>query len=607
MRSVTEERPAVHPRPEAWPTRGRVVIRDFDESVEIPGTIDLSRQEISLELAAGSVGGIGPSAEVGASALQLAGSFAEADLDLAAFMPAAAFAFKAKSFNDGVLAVVEVALDSGTARFPGKSRFLSDLLRDLIDAPADPRSARAAVVIEAARMIAGSEGDALALPPDLAREAGRAARRFLSNPPWGPPGEPPSGDVDLLTLRRREAFLRQSLDDDAWRGLADAIAASEDMLSRYTRILEAAEWLRGPFQDEDLRWRIRGVPRSAWRPPGGRVALFPASEPDIEALARLLAGSRGPGAGPAAGDGLLVAVREGELFRELDAGLPWAIQQAGAYAVLAAPDRAPERVRLRFGSDYLAELGGLFRTLMGESAEPHSPAPRAPAAEQPTHRGMVAEMAPNLSVEPVPEYYRRQALVYRRLRGALSEILGEPALATMARLASDRALEMPLLHELILMERLFHGAYLTSCTELGLSPDLDGEVGTMRGPVADMQFFKLWQSCALEDPDLATDVRVVFPVAAVGESGRLTVRAIMGIGVRRLEARFDGVPPLAGVSGGIDPATVTVFAREAVLPAAALVTAETEVGRLPGPGEFRALCDAHSTIQGIIDALGRIQ
>lgn len=80
-------------------------------------------------------------------------SFAEAGLDASRFAPAAALALKAKQFDDGLYACVELAADSGLGRFPTKRGLLVKPLQAL----AAETDRTAATILTAAERLGGQQ------------------------------------------------------------------------------------------------------------------------------------------------------------------------------------------------------------------------------------------------------------------------------------------------------------------------------------------------------------------------------------------------------------------------------------------------------------------
>src|SRR6266567_2041035 len=98
-------------------------------------------------------------------------SFAELDLDSSTFAPAAALVLKAKQFDDGLYASVELAADAGLGDFTAKEELLARLLHALA---ADSERTAAAILTAAARL-GGHEPQ---VSTEVAREAEKLQQEF---------------------------------------------------------------------------------------------------------------------------------------------------------------------------------------------------------------------------------------------------------------------------------------------------------------------------------------------------------------------------------------------------------------------------------------------
>ena len=136
----------------------------------------------------------------------------------------------------------------------------------------------------------------------------------------------------------------------------------------------------------------------------------------------------------------------------------------------------PEARHLEFSEEYKKELVGLLKALMALTRETHIKQLEIPIAGAARPR---VEIRPEVSLEPLASYYLRRAESYRFVHRVLEEALGEVGLRSMRRMTVDGRSNLPLDQELRLLQRIFHGAYLVVCDELGMGPESTKE-GTVR-------------------------------------------------------------------------------------------------------------------------------
>lgn len=133
-------------------------------------TLDLSKQVLHLDV----LRAFGHDLRAVAQEALLFPSFAEASVDPSEFAPAAALALKAKQFDDGLYASVELAADAGLGRFHGKRDFVLALLQTLV---AESDRTAASILTAAARL----DGKHPQVPAEVAEEAEALLQKFLGN------------------------------------------------------------------------------------------------------------------------------------------------------------------------------------------------------------------------------------------------------------------------------------------------------------------------------------------------------------------------------------------------------------------------------------------
>lgn len=486
---------------------------------------------------------------------------------------AAVLIAKAKQFDDGLMATVELAASAGLGRLPGKGRFLADLAAGL--------GGDAAAVVLAACELGNHPA---AVPAELAADVRRRAAEFLADDarskplgfyPWTP---------DLVAAFRRDRFLQTPLPAATAAAVAAGLECVPDGRANYAKFLRLAARLTNPFMAPALT------------DPATERAIFPPSwTPEVRLFQQLLADRPVPAGFELMGE-LIGAVRRGgvslrpvgpERLRDGADTRPvtesgWYDHQMWALEPLAAPQRSPEGARHEFGPRYRRHLEDLFRGAAALTRETHVKQAGGGygGSGGPTVRPIF--VGPGLTVEPVPTVYARRAAAYRFVREVLDEAFG-PAWQDLHRLTADGPVAEPLGSELAAVELLFAGAAATSFRELGI-PAVTDEFAEAT--------FAAWRTDLAADPDLGRDVRCVVPVFHDIGRRRTKVWAVLGWRTVRVGVSYLDPPTVLGVAPVGRPATSPppVVWTGASYTFAEPVTAEVYVDRVPDRAEFRDLC-----------------
>jgi hypothetical protein len=496
----------------------------------------------------------------------------------------ALLAHKAKQFDDGLYAAVELAAGKGAGHLTGKEVLLAGLATQLAGGPAEP-----AVVTVLAASALGTAGTRR-LPEPMAGAVAEAIARFEDDVDASKPLGFYTWSEDLARVFRRDRLLQQELKGE--RGIAavaGALREQAELRTAYSAHLELAARLTNALVPElpDLR-RLLASPVQA-TPPGG-VCFFPPSRAHETDLVMRLYGDSPIPDGFSLADEMLQRIRAGTIDLTPSAASGWYDWQSWALETLAAPDRAPEARKLSLSDRYRAWLADLFRALLALTRETHKLVVPRPGAAAPRRE---IKIAPELRVEPVPTFYLRRALGYRFVRGVLEGAFGARALSGMKRLRANGPVEARLADELQEIEELFLGAYAASSADLGLSPDGDAKAA------ASLPAFLGWRHRITEDPDLSTDARMMVPLFYDLGRRQTKVLAFLGWTERPISAAF-ATPPAVEVS---DTDMQVGFTRQYAR-LSYPVTAEVYVSKLLDRGEMRALCDAKKTRRSLVDALG---
>ncbi len=507
------------------------------------------------------------------------------------FLSAATLALKAKQFDDGLVASVDVALEHGIGRLPAKPTLLREML-----AAFQAAGARDAAVIVAAALAAG--GMRLQLPRNLARMVGDllAGRTPVERVPFGVY----SWNKTLERIYIRDRLLHRKFSPRSAARAARALARRPNLAKAYVAYLQLAEQLTNEFEVPDLRVGL-GRRRSKWP---DKVALFPASRTPETDLLRTFGVL--PGRGPVSGvaDTIVRRIRRGRLSLKPRARSGWYIHQLYALQALLRVNRLPEGRRLHLDRRYKKVLAGLFKALFGLTRETHARqvAVHAIGFELPSlDRGKLKLIVPALlDIEPLVTYYERRAASYAFVRKVLERNLGPEALRTLHRLTQAGSVAVALDRELEFMEDLFKGAALQARRQLGMAPS----EGQSRAEARLAAWWRHWD----QDPDLRQDLRMMVPLQVAPMSNQVLVWAVLGVSVRplsigyRREPRVLAVYDAQGSKLPTDAYEIKFVGKQVHV--AYPVSVEIWVRRLMDRPTFRRLCDEAKTYRAIVARLG---
>ena len=507
------------------------------------------------------------------------------------FVSAALLGVKAKQFDDGLYAAVELAAHAGRGGLLGKHTLLEALRATLIRQGAADRGA--AVVCAARDYGSGRHGDRL---PDALRAAvAREKAAFEASPLRSKPIGFYTWSDTLSGIFRQDRMLQSGLTarEDV-EAVAAALRAEAWQEAAYRKHLRLATRLTNPLVGPDVLQPPTARGPSP-RPP--HHVLPPSRSHETELAKRLWSGSVPEGANLF--EELIRRVRDGSLSLAPREDSGWYDHQTWALEPLLRPEAQLEALRLTFTEGYRDHLEALFKGLLALTRETHVKQLEEPfcgaCMPPPT-----IHVGTGLTVEPLATHYRRRADSYRFVREVLEEAFGEGALASMRRLTIDGPVGVDLDTELDLMTRLFDGAAETALIEIG-SSDADP---TPQGAAA-RAVFSTWRALAASDPDVVRDCRMMVPVFYDVE--RRKTKAWVFLGWRTLPLTISyvtlpGVISWERLPGASEERPELGFfgqTQEIAYP----VVAEVYVSELLDRRALRALCDRHETRSAILAAL----
>jgi hypothetical protein len=528
-------------------------------------------------------------------------SFAEAGDNASRFAPAAMLALKAKQFDDGLYACVEVAANAGLGQLPSKK----DLILRLLHAVAGDSDHTVASILTAAARLGGHKIDVPAGASDKAEEL---QRDFLNDQLRSKVLGFYTWSEELSCIFRRDRMLQTRVDGPTAQALASAFSQIDGLFCAYTSHLRLAEQLTNPLTRADLRELAVALKEGQTPDFPQSLSLFPPSRAHETDLIKRLYGERPIPEGFDLADEMVKRLRDGTLDLTPTSGSGWYDHQTYALEALAVPERMPESDRLLLDESYRRELVGLFKALLALTRETHIkqleiPMVGAALGERPNK--LQLHIAPGLTLEPLATYYLRSALSYHFVYDVLERAFGSKGLDEMRRLTADGPVEMPLSEEIRLMQALFHGAYLQVCAEIGMAPRND--VGNPQDAQSNRLTLSAWLGSIQNDPDLGKDVRMMVPIFYDVNRHKIKVWAILGVATKPLVVSYATAPNIKEVKtfggGVVKPGDVEVEFTSDYTQTAYFATAEVYVTRLLDRGEFRKHCDIHKTYQASVSGL----
>ncbi len=504
------------------------------------------------------------------------------------FLPASVLITKAKQFDDGLLAAVDLAAQTGLGNVQGRRDFLRDLENRLTASRKVPHDVRG--IVGAARHFSEPAYE----PPASWAHDTRSRLTLHEHAPWS---DPPHGYYtwsdalrDVFSCRR---VLQTTLEQADAEYVGAAIDADGTLAAHYRALLalDARVW-NAPDR--------RDVTRTRGAPPRSEYSLFPGGRSLEVRVTRekYRAASPPPDFDPL--NEIVARVRAGTLSLEPVADSGWYEWQSWALAPLLRPESSPESVKLSMDGDYRELLAEQFRGAYVQARESFTggvpggvPGGLEGSPLRPIH---IFTVAPDLTLEPLPEFYGRRARAYEFIERVLGETFGDDAVRLRRVLPDGSSAAVPLLDELKSMIALFRGAAALSRRQIGLAvPD--------PGVEQDIEGFVRWNRDRASDPDVARDVRAMVPVFYDALHTRTLVWMFLGWHEHRVILDFSSRPAVTvrGPDGQpADPAGYEVRFRPQVVSVLRPVVATAYVSKVLDREAFQRLCDTHRTTEAIL-------
>jgi hypothetical protein len=524
------------------------------------------------------------------------------------FVSGSILAQKAKQFDDGLYAAVELAAQNGAGRFSGKTGMLARLARAMATAKAE-RSGNVPTVVLAACRLGGVHAE---VPAGMDAETDSAIALFDADSLRSKPIAFYTWSSALSAIFRQDRMLQTELNgDDGIVALVRAIHSDSDARATYERYLALVSRLTNPLTSPDLLGPLHSLEKGRSELPPDRLFFFPASRSYETDLVKKLYTDKPIPEGFNLVEEMVRRIRSGKLDLAPKESSGWYDYQTWAIEPLVAPERTAEAARLDLDASYRKQLEALFKGILTLTRETHIKQLEIPApGERPFGRErepVKIHISPELSVEPLATYYARRAASYRFVRSVLVDTFGKEALGGLHRQTATGPVQADLATELDRMEAIFAGASAMVCQELGLAEAVSASPVAPRGRSADAdrEAFGQWARSIATDTDVGLDARMMVPVFFDLGRRMTKVWVFLGWSMRPVHFRFATVPSVEitkdrqAVKANL--AQVEFGDKHSSL--AYPVTAEVYVQEILERDEFRRHCDRYKTRAEILKHL----
>jgi len=531
------------------------------------------------------------------------------------FISASIISTKAKHFDDGLYAAVEMALQKGTEKIPGKKLFLSRILKSLKEMPSAQNIIYCRAFIFAALELGGQHPSGDKETEGLAKTL---KENFLGKTINSKPLSFYTWNREFEEIFKQNRFLQTGLiPPDFPVLLADGLMLNPLPLAQgiirseqkeiYNKYLELNAKLTGPWDGEikDLRPLIDMISQDRDISIDGYSALFPPYSSYEKEIVKKIYNEGLLSEDFNLADKLLEEIKRGCIDLTPKEISGWYDYQVYSLESLVRPEKFPEAEKLEFTENYKKELIKLFKSLMALMRETHIQQEGGMELGFEEEK-LIINISPRLSVEPLITYYLRRALAYNFIRKVLLDFFGKEELKKIHRLTAGGEIEDNLFDELIYMESLFYGAAELSASEIGHTPELPEEYRPDIDKNRAMERVKKWEKNLSEDRDLSGDNRMMVPVFYDPEKDRTKVWVFMGYEKKTIEMNFSRPPEVEvfdKTGHKLEKEEVEIVyksnRRELICP----VSGEIYVKKILNREEFRRVCNNYISPGEILSAL----
>jgi hypothetical protein len=558
-------------------------------------SVDLTPQVLRLEVPEDEewtrTGGTGKSMKPVTPSATLAPSRSD-------FVSAATLLLKAKQFDDGLYAAVELACQRGCTGFEGKKFLLQQLCAAAGAATGNEKQDKVSAVLHAATRLGGGSSQ---VPAELQPLCNQFLEDVLADEKLAKPISFYTWSSELQQIWQQDRALQLPLVGAGVGALLAALRNDPALKRIYITYVDLIAKLTNPFVKPSLTAFIVGS-----EPPQADegYSLFPSSTSPEYQLMRKLFGDDPPPPNFSLIDRIIAALKSGELSLKPTVDSGWYDYALWAIEPLVIPHTVLEAKKIQFGDRYQKALLELFKGAYALTRETHCKQLASPGwGSLPP---MEVTVSPELTVEPLPTVYLRRAIGYKFIREVLEHSLGERALHEISRETANGPLTKSLAQELVWIENFFFGAHLASCAELGMEPgSLDS-----RAPAEAIDTFRKWK---MEwDSDVGQDVRMMVPIYYDPDIRKLKCWIFLGWTHITVNASYVNRPAVLTMDTSKHPylnspmfqgQTPMVSFDSKNFEASYPITVEAYVDRLMNRNEFRSHCDKYGTAEAILQAL----
>jgi len=521
------------------------------------------------------------------------------------FVSASLLSAKAKQFDDGLYAAVEVALQEGLPGLIGKKKFMSALLEalgNLSDAAVTQhqRESSRALILAASSL----GGQQLSDDAKVAGLSQRIKKDFLSDPLLSKPVGFYTWNSELSRIFQQDRLLQTKLDSPAAFALAIREKAGQ-VKDFYFKYLKLIERMTNPFSPDftDLRPLVEN---SRWTHSGKTAVLFPPSRSYETDLGKKLYGQKPVPQNFNLAEKLIEEIKAGRINLTPGQNSGWYDYQTFSLESLILPEKSPEGKKLEFAKSYKKELEEFFKSCLALTRETHIKQLESRRLGAAFSRLIRINIYPDLTLEPLATYYLRRARSYNFIHGVLKEAFGEQELSKIYRLTASGPVGKDLLSELKEMEALFFGAALIVANETGCALQIADSDGSGNGGKKDVEFARQWIKHVNEDTDVAADIRMMVPVFYDVQRKMTKVWVVLGYQKKFFKAKFKSNPKIRVFDSKgqqIDESKLDIPFGDQISSLWYPVFEEIYVKNILDRDTFRQLCDRYATKSEILKAL----
>ena len=371
------------------------------------------------------------------------------------FVSASVLAQKAKLFDDGLYAAVELAAQRGAGNFAGKA----SLLLSIASSVNRQTPGQAMVTV-----LAGGKLGRLAmdLPATARQPIQQAIDEFLRNEVRSKPIAFYTWTDELAAIFRQDRMLQTELKDKAGtEAIVKALSGDKKARTTYEAYRALVSRLTNPLAYPDLREQLAALDRGGLNAPAEGIYFFPPSRAYETDLVKKLYGDRPIPEGFSLIDEMVKRIQTGELKLLPTADSGWYDYQTWALEPLVIPEKMPEAKHLALDDTYRKQLLELFKGILALTRESHIKqlevevmADDSPPPGEKVVIGICPELMPN-----------RWHLTIFAARGPIFSFgpcwrgrFGPSALEKIHRLTAAGPVQASLAEELRSMEGIFYGA-----------------------------------------------------------------------------------------------------------------------------------------------------